>query len=33
MATGSEDGSLRVWVLQNKEQALQFQVKDQVRKE
>ncbi|XP_025111591.1 WD repeat-containing protein 90-like isoform X3 [Pomacea canaliculata] len=29
MATGSEDGSLRVWVLQNKEQALQFQVKDQ----
>ena len=30
MATSSTDGSVRVWVLRNKEQALQFQVKDQV---
>ncbi|KAK7112108.1 WD repeat-containing protein 90-like isoform X2 [Littorina saxatilis] len=30
MATSCEDGSVRVWVLRNKEQALQFQVKDQV---
>ncbi|KAL8597433.1 hypothetical protein ACOMHN_050931 [Nucella lapillus] len=29
MATSSTDGSVRVWVLRNKEQALQFQVKGQ----
>ena len=30
MASSSTDGSVRVWVLRDKEQALHFQVKDQV---
>lgn len=32
MVTGGDDGSVRVWSLKNKEQALQFQVIDQVRR-
>jgi len=30
LASCADDGSLRLWALKDREQALQFQVKDQV---
>ena len=30
LATASEDGGVRIWSLENREQTLQFQVRDQV---